>query len=140
VPSAEETLAEVPIFKDLKPKQLRKLVREAQDVSYEAGRHLTDDDGVAFATSFFVVYEGSLEVLVHGRPVRKLGPGSYFGEMAVISREDRTATVVAETETRCLVFSRWVLRPFAEEHPAVAWALLELMVRRVREAEARIAR
>jgi CRP-like cAMP-binding protein len=86
-----------------------------------------------------VVIDGSLEVTVRGTPVRKLGPGDYFGEMALIDREYRSATVVAETDSRCLVFSRPVLRPFAYNHPEVAWALLELMVKRVREAEARAA-
>jgi CRP-like cAMP-binding protein len=131
----EHVLHEVPIFSELKPKELKKLAAEAHDVVFEAGKHLADDD--AFGTTFFVVIEGSLEVSVRGTPVRKLGPGDYFGEMALIDREYRSATVVAETASRCLVFSRPVLRPFAYKHPEVAWALLELMVKRVREAEGR---
>lgn len=135
--STEELLASVPIFAELKPKDLKKLAKEGHEVSFEAGRHLTDDD--SFGTTFFVVIEGTLEVSVHGRAVKQIGPGDCFGEMALIDRETRSATVVAATDARCLVFSRPVFRPFAHNHPEVAWALLELMVSRVREAESRAA-
>lgn len=74
---------------------------------------------------------------VRGRPVRTLGPGDYFGEMALIDRSYRSATITAETELRCLMFVAWVFRPFAVEHPESAWALLEMMVQRVRDAESR---
>jgi CRP/FNR family cyclic AMP-dependent transcriptional regulator len=81
--------------------------------------------------------EGQAAVSVHGRSARTLGPGDYFGEMALIDHSYRSATITAETELRCLMFTAWVFRPFALEHPEVAWALLELMVQRVRDAEAR---
>ena len=68
---------------------------------------------------------------------RQLGAGDYFGEMGLIDHSYRSATITAETELRCLLFTAWVFRPFALEHPETAWALLEMMVRRVREAEAR---
>jgi CRP-like cAMP-binding protein len=131
--NAEEILGRVQIFADLKPKDLRKLAKDAHEVTFAAGTHLTDDD--KFGTTFFVVVEGSVEVTVKGAAVRKLGVGSYFGEMALIDRETRSATVIAETDVRCLTFSRPAFRPFAYAHPEVAWALLEAMVARVREAE-----
>src|SRR5215472_9891729 len=74
---------------------------------------------------------------VHGKPVRILGPGDYFGEMALIDHSIRSATITAETDLRCLLFVSWVFRPFAMEHPETAWVLLEMMVKRVRDAEAR---
>jgi CRP-like cAMP-binding protein len=134
--SAEVILGQVPIFSDLKQKDLKKLAKEAHEVTFAAGTHLTEDDG--FGVTFFVVVEGELEVQVKGSPIRKLGVGSYFGEMALIDRETRSATVVAETDAKCLGFSRPVFRPFAYHHPEVAWALLEAMVARVREAEGRL--
>ena len=57
--------------------------------------------------------------------------------MALIDHNYRSAKITAETELRCLVFVAWIFRPFALEHPESAWALLEMMVRRVREAESR---
>ncbi|HUC05146.1 MAG TPA: cyclic nucleotide-binding domain-containing protein [Acidimicrobiales bacterium] len=133
--SREEVLAGVPLFSMLKPKELKRLAAEAHDMAYPAGKSLTQTDELG--ATFFVVAEGALEVSVGGTPVRTLGPGDYFGEMALIDHQARSATIVATTECRCLVFSGWVFRPFALEHPEVAWALLERMVARVREAESR---
>lgn len=87
--------------------------------------------------SFVVIVEGRAAVSVHGRPARTLGPGDYFGEMALIDHSHRSAKITAETELRCLLFVAWVFRPFALRHPETAWALLEMMVQRVRDAEAR---
>ncbi len=66
-----------------------------------------------------------------------LKEGDFFGEMALIDRSPRSATVVADTELRCLMLTQPVFRPFAVSHPETMWALLELMVKRVRDAEAR---
>jgi len=57
--------------------------------------------------------------------------------MALIDHYFLSATTTTETELRCLMFVAWIFRPFALEHPESAWALLEMMVRRVREAENR---
>jgi hypothetical protein len=76
-------------------------------------------------------------VSVHGRPVRTRGPGDYFGEMALIEHSYRSATITAETELPCLMFVARVFRPFALEQPEPAWALLEMMFQRVRDAENR---
>jgi CRP/FNR family transcriptional regulator, cyclic AMP receptor protein len=131
----EELLGSVPFFAVLDRKELTKLARDAHDISYPAGKNLSDPG--ALGATFFVVAEGELEVSVGGEIVRTLGPGDSFGEMALIDRGGRSASVVAKTDCRCLVFSAWSFRPFVEKHPDVAWAMLELMVRRVREAEAR---
>jgi len=96
---------------------------------------LTDEQETA--VSFGVIVAGRAAVSVHGRPVRTLGPGDYFGEMALIDNSHRSAKITAQTELRCLLFVAWVFRPFAIAHPETAWALLEMMVQRVRDAEAR---
>ena len=131
----QEVLAQVPLFSMLSNKDLDKLAREAHDRTFPAGAVLTEE-GEAGAT-FGVLVEGRAAVSVHGQPVRTLGPGDYFGEMALIDHNYRSAKITAETELRCLVFVAWIFRPFALEHPESAWALLEMMVRRVREAENR---
>jgi CRP-like cAMP-binding protein len=131
----EEILAQVPLFSMLPKKELNRLAREAHDRTFPAGTVLTDEQEVG--VTFGVIVEGRAAVSVHGRPVRTLGPGDYFGEMALIDRSYRSATITAETELRCLMFVAWVFRPFAVEHPESAWALLEMMVQRVRDAESR---
>ena len=131
----EEVLAQVPLFSTLRKKQLAELASEARDRTFPAGTVITDEDRAG--TSFGIIMEGRAAVSVHGRPARTLGPGDYFGEMALIDHSHRSAKITAETELRCLLFVSWVFRPFAMQHPETAWALLEMMVQRVRDAENR---
>jgi CRP/FNR family transcriptional regulator, cyclic AMP receptor protein len=131
----EEVLAQVPLFSMLPKRELAKLARDAHDRTFPAGTVLTNEEEVG--VSFGVIVAGRAAVSVHGRPARTLGPGDYFGEMALIDCSHRSAKITAETELRCLLFVAWVFRPFALRHPETAWALLEMMVQRVRDAEAR---
>ena len=131
----QEVLGKVSLFSMLSKKDLANLARNAHDRTFPAGAALTDEDqsGVTFG----VIMDGQAAVTVHGQHARTLGPGEFFGEMALIDHSARSATVTAETDLRCLMFTSWVFRPFALDHPEVAWALLELMVQRVRDAESR---
>jgi CRP/FNR family transcriptional regulator, cyclic AMP receptor protein len=131
----EEALAQVSLFSMLPKKELAGLASQAHDRTFPAGTVLTaEEEGGA---TFGVIVAGQASVSVHGRTARTLGPGDYFGEMALIDHSYRSAKITAETELRCLLFTAWVFRPFAMGHPETAWALLEAMVQRVREAEAR---
>ena len=119
----------------LSKKDLGRLANNAHERTFPAGTVLTEQDETG--VTFGVIVDGQAAVSVHGRPARTLGPGDYFGEMALIDHSYRSATITAETDLHCLMFTAWVFRPFALEHPEVAWVLLELMVQRVRDAEAR---
>jgi CRP/FNR family transcriptional regulator, cyclic AMP receptor protein len=119
----------------LSKRDLASLARNAHERSFPVGAVLTDEDETG--ATFGVIVDGRAAVTVHGNPTRTLGPGDYFGEMALIDHSFRPAKITAETELRCLMFTAWVFRPFAIEHPETAWALLEMMVQRVRDAESR---
>ena len=133
----EDLLVSVPLFSNLSRRDLSRLAKSGNDVTYSVGTELTGagERGICF----FVIAEGEARVDVKGTEVRRLGPGQYFGEMALIDRSPRSATVTAVTDVSCFVMTQWQFRPFATEHPEVAWALLEAMVQRVREAESRTA-
>lgn len=131
----EEVLARVPLFSMLPKKELAKLASDANERTFSAGTVMTAEDQAG--VSFGIIVDGRAAVSVHGRPTRALGPGDYFGEMALIDRSYRSATITADTDVRCLLFVSWIFRPFAMQHPETAWALLERMVQRVREAESR---
>jgi CRP/FNR family transcriptional regulator, cyclic AMP receptor protein len=131
----EEILAQVPLFSMLPKKELDRLARQAHDRTFPIGAVLTDEQEIG--VTFGVIVEGRAAVSVHGRLVRTLGPGDYFGEMALIDHSYRSAQITAETPLRCLLFVAWVFRPFAMAHPESTWALLEMMVQRVRDAESR---
>jgi len=134
--SPEEVLSQVPLFCMLPKREVAELARDGHDHTFPAGTVLTEQEE-ELGKTFGVIVEGRAQVSVHGRPVRTLGPGDYFGEMALIDQSYRSATITAQTRLRCLLFTSWVFRPFALEHPETAWALLEMMVQRVREAENR---
>src|SRR5919197_3059163 len=129
----EETLAQVPLFTGVKPKDLKRLEKRMTERSFNEGDEITTqgESGIGF----FVIEEGNATVSVDGNIVRTLGPGEHFGEVALIDSGPRSATVVATTDLRCRGMSAWEFKPFVEEHPDVAWALLETMVGRLREAE-----
>lgn len=132
---ADETdlLSNVPLFANLSKKDLRFLAKVAHDMTYEPGSHLTSQDEMG--VTFFVVVQGEADVSVGGQSRRRLGPGDYFGEMSIIDRSPRSADVIAGPGLRCLVFTQWEFRPFLKEHPDVAWSLLEVLARRLREVE-----
>jgi CRP/FNR family transcriptional regulator, cyclic AMP receptor protein len=131
----EEVLARVPLFSMLPKKDVTRLARQAKEQTHPAGTVVTDESRTG--VSFGVIVDGQAAVDVHGQLVRSLGPGDCFGEMALIDHSYRSAKITAETELHCLMFTAWDFRPFAMEHPETAWALLEMMVQRVRDAENR---
>jgi CRP/FNR family cyclic AMP-dependent transcriptional regulator len=135
--TAEEVLAKVPLFAMLSKREIARLARDVHDRTFPVGTVLSEQEG--FGTIFMMIADGQATVSVNGKPVRTLKPGDYFGEMALIDRSPRSATVTAATDLRCLMLTQPVFRPFAMSHPETMWALLELMVQRVRDAEARSA-
>ena len=135
MPTPSEVLAKVPLFSMLSKRELDKVGKEVHDRTFPAGTVLTEEN--EFGTIFTVIAEGEATVSVHGKSVRTLKEGDFFGEMGLIDRSPRSATVTADTELRCLMLTQPVFRPFAVTHPETMWALLELMVKRVRDAETR---
>ena len=132
-----EVLAGVPLFSMLPAAEVAKLARRAHELTVPAGTVVTDVDMAG--VSFGVIVAGRAAVSVAGQPVRVLGPGDYFGEMALVEESFgyRSARITAETELRCLMFAKWGFRHFALSHPQTVWALLEMMAQRVRDAENR---
>jgi CRP/FNR family transcriptional regulator, cyclic AMP receptor protein len=131
----EETLGRVPLFAGVKPKELKKLGKRMSERSFGEGDTITTEGESGIG--FFVIEDGNASVSIGGKIVRTLGPGEHFGEIALIDSGPRSATIVASTDLRCRGMSAWEFRPFVEEHPEVAWALLETLAGRLREAEFR---
>ena len=77
---------------------------------------------------FFVITEGEAVVSVGGKDVTTLLAGDHFGELALVSESERTATVTARTSLRCLEIPFWDFRDFAHENPDVTWKLLQHVV------------
>jgi len=130
-----DSLREVPLFAELANRDLKRLADSMQEKSFEAGKEIvTEGKG---GVGFFVILEGTARVSQGGEDRGRLAVGDYFGEMALIDGDDRTATVHADTALRCAAMTSWNFRPFVKDHPDIAWTLLNSLVKRVREAQAR---
>jgi CRP/FNR family transcriptional regulator, cyclic AMP receptor protein len=128
-------LRNVGLFSDLDERDLESLADEFNERRFSAGDKITlEGEG---GLMFFVVESGELSVEAHGEPVATLGPGSSFGEIALIDRRPRTATVSAVTDVKAYGLPVFVFRPFVEARPEVAWKLLEAMADRLAAAESR---
>jgi voltage-gated potassium channel len=119
-----DLLAGVPMLASLDRKHLQSLARDFTERTFPAGSVVVRE-GDEHGIGFFVVAEGEGTVTIDGNHVAKVGPGSYFGEVALISDRVRTATVTATTDLRCLVMTFWDFRAFVRGDAEVAWKLLE---------------
>jgi len=128
-------LRNVRLFSDLDERDLESLAEEFNERRFSTGDKIAlEGEG---GLMFFVVESGELSIEVHGEPVSTIGPGSAFGEIALIDRRPRTATVIAATDVTAYGLPVFVFRPFVEARPAVAWKLLESMADRLALAESR---
>jgi CRP-like cAMP-binding protein len=131
-----QTIAKVPLFSDLEPRDLKRLADAFKERRFTAG-HTISREGETGA-GFFVIGEGTADVTVDGEARASLGPGDYFGEIALIDPEARrTATLTAQTDMVCYGLTIWEFRPIVEHDGRIAWKLLQILARRLREAEHR---
>jgi CRP-like cAMP-binding protein len=125
----------VPLFAEVPGRHLRKIAALGIVVPFEAKAPIVSkgDPGEAF----YIVLAGRAEVRRgRGRPSTELGPGAYFGEMALLDGAPRSASVIAQTETLCLMLARKPFAKMLKAEPAVAHALMRSLAARVRELEA----
>jgi CRP/FNR family cyclic AMP-dependent transcriptional regulator len=130
---AANLLKKVPLFSDLDNRELEDIARSMKQRTFSSGQQIAveGERGVGF----FVIEDGQATVTVHGDEVRRLGPGDYFGEIALISQGARTATVTADTDLRTYGMTFWEFRPLVEETPGIAWKLLQGAVKQYAQAE-----
>jgi CRP-like cAMP-binding protein len=125
----------VPLFSGLDDRLLARLAGEFFEKTFSPGETIATEG--ESGKTFVVIESGAVTVAVQGKDVGRLGPGQAFGEMALIDKSARSATVTAEIETHCFLLPIWSFRPIVEEHPEMAWSLLESLAQRVRDVEAR---
>lgn len=130
-----EILKSVALFSDLDDGTLSQLSSDFVERAFSAGAEIATE-GLG-GLNFFVVESGSAAVSVGGKEVGALGPGSAFGEIALVDKSARSATITATTEVRAWALPVWSFRSFVETRPDVAWKLLEILADRLRAAEAR---
>jgi CRP-like cAMP-binding protein len=95
VPNLIDELKQVPLFSDLSQRQLKRLARDFRERHYRSGTSMVRR-GHMSGVDFFVIAEGEASVTVDGTEIDRLGPGDHFGEVALIGKQVRQATVTAD--------------------------------------------
>jgi CRP/FNR family cyclic AMP-dependent transcriptional regulator len=132
-----EALRGIPFFEDLTPEDLDRLARIGDKRSYQAGDEIVrkDEAGVAL----YVILSGSATVGTGGK-VHTLGPGDFFGEMALLEGAKRSATVTAADPVEAMIIEATYFRPFLIKNPSVTVTILAGVTRRLREVQDRVDR
>jgi CRP/FNR family transcriptional regulator len=130
-----QSLKGVPLFAGVRDKELGRLAKVMRESRFNEGEAITTEG--RSGVGFFLIEDGNATVSLRGEIVRTLGPGDHFGEIALIDEGPRSATVTATTDLRCRGMAAWEFRSFVQEHPEVAWPLLETLASRLRDAEDR---
>ena len=128
-------LKQIPLFEDLPRRNLERIAAWTDEVDVRAGRHLIDQG--AFPHEFMVIESGTAEVLVDGNKVAELGPGDFFGEMALMEAHRRSATVTATADLRVIVMHDRDFRAMEDEMPEVTARIRSVMDARRKKDESR---
>lgn len=117
----------------LSDSEIRSIEKQMKVVKHPAGHEIVvrGDGGVGF----MIITEGTVTVKTVQGKARKLGPGDSFGEMALLDHSGRSATVTADTDVTLATIPEWSFKPFLKDNPDVAYNLLQILSRRVRQAE-----
>jgi CRP/FNR family transcriptional regulator, cyclic AMP receptor protein len=111
----EKRLADMPLFEGLDEESLRTVSKAAQEVSVQEGAELVREGDYSY--NLTVIDEGQAEVVNQGEVVATLGPGDVFGEIGVVRKGLRNATVRATTPMRLITLTGWDLRRLRNRIP-----------------------
>ena len=111
-------LKKLPLFSDLSDKEREQIAKWADEVEVQPGKHLIDQG--QFGYEFFVIEEGKAEVKRGDEVIAQLGPGDFFGEMALLEADRRNASVIASEPMRTIVMTRQQFISMEEAMPSVA--------------------
>jgi CRP/FNR family cyclic AMP-dependent transcriptional regulator len=121
------------LFEGLPESELRSVEKQMKIVNHPAGHEIVvkGENGVGF----MIILDGTVTVATVQGKARKLGPGDSFGEMALLDHEGRSANIKADTDVSLATIPEWSFKPFLKEHPEVAYRMLQLLSKRIRQAE-----
>jgi CRP-like cAMP-binding protein len=137
LPAEVEALRRVPFFEDLTSEDLERIAKIGERRIYEPGDDIVSKDEVG--GGLFVILSGSATVQAGGRE-HTLGRGQFFGEMALLARRPRSATVKASEPVEVMAIETMYFKPFLIKNPSVAVTILEGVAERLREVQDRIER
>ena len=124
-------LRRLDLFAGLTTRQLAELARVVAERQVETGAEIVHEG--AFDAQMYFIVDGQVRIIKEDVPISALGPGEFFGEIAVFDGERRSASVVADGPVHLLRLDRQDLFEVMEEHPAIAVAICQTLSRRIRE-------
>jgi CRP-like cAMP-binding protein len=132
--SAPLDLKTIWLFSSCSSSELRKIRSSLDQITVPPGKVLVEEGRVGM--EFFLIVSGTAAVTREGKKVATLGPGSHFGELALLDRRPRSASVVSESEMVLLVLSQRQFNSLLESVPTISRKMLAAMANRLREADA----
>jgi CRP/FNR family transcriptional regulator, cyclic AMP receptor protein len=132
-PAAVLDLSKIWLFSTSSAKDLRTIRKALEEVMVPAGRMLTEQGTIG--REFFLIVEGQASVKRNNRKVATLGPGQYFGELALLDRRPRSASVISDTEMELLVLGQRQFNAVLDSVPALSRKLLAATATRLRESD-----
>jgi CRP-like cAMP-binding protein len=124
----QERLKSVPFFSGLSKKDLEVVSQQAEELDVPEGKVLVRQGELGH--EFFVVESGTAEISIDGQHIRDAGPGDFFGEMALLDEERRTATITAKTPMTVIVMTRASFRALDQTVPSVHETVREAIAQR----------
>ncbi len=121
-------LKAIPLFSDVPDPELGEIAPFAEEVSVNAGKELVREGD--FSWQFMAIEEGEAEVLKDGQHVADLGPGDFFGEIGLLEKDVRTATVTAKTPMRLITLTGWDMKRLEKAVPEAAETIRNVLAER----------
>jgi CRP/FNR family transcriptional regulator, cyclic AMP receptor protein len=132
----QELLSTVPLFADLKKRELASIARITETARFQPGHEIVVEDTPGDFCC--IIVEGLADVIKDGARIARLGPGDLFGELAILDPGSRSATVRTVTEVVAIRVQRDQFLEVATADPRVALRILEVLARRLRETTERL--
>ena len=120
-----------PLWAGLDRKDLEAIIKVSEERKFGIGDIILGkgEGGVGF----YLIMDGLVDVKSGSKILAKLGPGQFFGEMAVLDNQPRSADVIAAEPSRCFIISEWSFKALISENPRIALKMLQELVRRLRD-------
>jgi CRP/FNR family cyclic AMP-dependent transcriptional regulator len=128
--ASSDVLKKVPLFSGLDARELGQIAATMRERRFSTGDTVTQEG--AGGAGFFIVEEGEADVSVEGEQRGTISAGDYFGEIALLTGSDRTATITAKSDMVCWGMTPWDFRPLVESNSAIAWKLLTAMAEKLK--------
>jgi CRP-like cAMP-binding protein len=135
LPVEAAALRTVPFFEGLTPEDLDRLARIGRKRRFAAGESIVVEGQIG--GGLFIILSGSATLHAGGK-THTLGPGQFFGEMALLAGKPRSATVTAAEPVEAMTLETMYFRPFLIKNPSVAVTILEVVADRLREVQERV--